>query len=193
MPLADCSSVESLPQEFSVLWAKHYTTTNSLEKSSSLAPRLSKVGLVHGAVLHVFPALALSVKTAPLKRDRTLKVCRVEHSSEKILGVKFPLERVDELMSHLNQLKQARSGSEGKYKTLGVEAVEEKRIKRMGKKENTMMTFFGGKGDTKSQSVFGAKRPAGATEQNIQKVQKVQKVQKQKKGKEAGQKKLKFS
>ncbi|GMI17748.1 hypothetical protein TrLO_g14850 [Triparma laevis f. longispina] len=166
--LTECSGFEGLPSDFSDLWTEHYTSTNSLEKNSSLAPRLSKVGLVHGAVLHVFPALALAVKNSALKRDRTLKVYRVEHERKKILGVKFPVDKVDDLMRYLQLLTEARKGNVGVYKKLEVEGVDERKIKRMGKKENTMMTFFGAKGGGEGgegkggASVFGStKRSSG--------------------------------
>ena len=70
------------------LWSRRISP--QFERIGSLSPRLSRVGLVHGAVLHVFPCLAQAVKTCPTRRDKSLKVVRVEVDGKKTLGVKFP-------------------------------------------------------------------------------------------------------
>ena len=65
-----------------------YSTSDTFSQLGAFAPRKSKVGLVHGSVMHVMPALTKVVNHAILKKDRALKVVRVEIEGEKVIGVK---------------------------------------------------------------------------------------------------------
>ena len=132
------------------------------ERVGSLSPRLSRVGLVHGAVLHVFPCLATAVKTCPVRRDKTLKAVRVECDGKKTLGVKFPDWKIEDLKTLLSMLKSARGGNEGKYKETAVDKIDLKRLRAATRPENTMLTFFtkGGKaaGVGTTKSIFGSSK-----------------------------------
>jgi hypothetical protein len=50
------------------MWQTIYDNADSFDKMGMYAPRKSKVGLVHGSVMHVFPSLDKAVKTCLLKR-----------------------------------------------------------------------------------------------------------------------------
>ena len=127
--------------------------------------------------MHVFPCLATAVKTCPARRDKTLKVVRVEAGGEKTLGVKFPVYKVEELKHLLFMVKEARKGVEGKYKEGDVEFMDARRLRAAGRPQNTMLTFFGkgpkrgagvGKSVFTSSSSASSKRSAfGTTSSNV--------------------------
>uniref|UniRef100_A0A6V2EFM3 Strawberry notch helicase C domain-containing protein n=2 Tax=Ditylum brightwellii TaxID=49249 RepID=A0A6V2EFM3_9STRA len=75
------------------MWDKAYDESNCLEHNAGLAPRISYMGLITGAVLHILPVLEKAVLFLR-HSQRSLRVIRVEltGSGQRLVGIRFPLE-----------------------------------------------------------------------------------------------------
>jgi hypothetical protein len=69
------------------LWDDAYDNSNFTDFHEGLAPRISEIALITGAVLHILPSLEKAVQFMPVSQ-RSLRVIRVELSDtgEKIVG-----------------------------------------------------------------------------------------------------------
>ena len=96
------------------LWDAAYQDSDTSDYQAGLAPRLTQLGLITGAVLHILPVLEKAVITMK-QADRALRVVRVEitKTRERIVGIRFPIESeaVEKLRAILKSLDAARTGS----------------------------------------------------------------------------------
>ena len=96
------------------LWDDAYDNSNFKDHRDGLAPRISEIGLITGAVLHILPSLEKAVQFMPTGQ-RSLRVMRVElsDSGQRIVGIKFPAstEALERLMVGMKEVNQARQGS----------------------------------------------------------------------------------
>ena len=96
------------------LWDDAYDNSNFKDHNDGLAPRISEIGLITGAVLHILPSLEKAVQFMP-QSQRSLRVMRVELSDtgQRIVGIKFPVsdEAIKRLMTGMKEVANARQGS----------------------------------------------------------------------------------
>ncbi|KAL3775057.1 hypothetical protein ACHAW5_001191 [Stephanodiscus triporus] len=96
------------------LWDDAFDNSNFADHHDGLAPRISEVGLITGAVLHILPSLEKAVQFMP-QSQRSLRVIRVElsDSGQRIVGIKFPVsnEAIERLMAGMKEVVNARQGS----------------------------------------------------------------------------------
>ena len=134
--------------EVAKMWDDAYDESNYLEHHKGLAPRISELGLITGAVLHVLPALEKAVLY--LKRMyRSLRVMRVEltESRERLVGIRFPLngDAVERLTAVLKELTAARRGTleSVSFRDERFLAVDAKAACWVTAERKTMKSFFG--------------------------------------------------
>lgn len=151
------------------LWDDAYANSNFRDHSNGLAPRISEVGLITGAVLHVLPSLEKAVQFLP-QNQRSLRVMRVELSDspgQRIVGIKFPVteEAVGRLMSGMKDVVNARQGSLGapSYVDEPFFPIDEKAKTWATAERKTMKSFFGAtasstSGKSSAIAVGGVKR-----------------------------------
>ena len=96
------------------LWDDAWNNSNFKDHNDGLAPRISEIGLITGAVLHILPSLEKAVQFMP-QSQRSLRVMRVElsDSGQRIVGIKFPVsdEAIKRLMTGMAEVANARQGS----------------------------------------------------------------------------------
>jgi hypothetical protein len=96
------------------LWDDAYDNSNFTDFHEGLAPRISEIALITGAVLHILPSLEKAVQFLPVSQ-RSLRVIRVELSDtgEKIVGIKFPVsdEAIVRLLAGMKEVVNARQSS----------------------------------------------------------------------------------
>jgi len=141
--------------EFNGLWTRTYTESDGYRAKNGLAPRLSKIGLVTGAVLHCLPALEKSVASRTLS-ERSLKIIRVElsGSGRRFVGMKYPVdgEALGSLRSALSALGEERGGASfSGFVDEPPSPLQGKSIAWLTSPPVTMESFFGAatKGGTK--------------------------------------------
>jgi hypothetical protein len=129
------------------LWDDAYTNSYFNFHNGGLAPRLSEIGLVTGAVLHILPTLEKAVQFMPLNQ-RSLRVMRAEltDSGRRIVGIKFPVTEaaVARLMLGMQEVATVRK------ETLGSPSFVDEPYPPINKKSaawatterNTMKSFF---------------------------------------------------
>jgi hypothetical protein len=132
-------------------WDDAYSESNHDEHHMGLAPRISRIGLVTGAVLHVLPALEKATLFMTQSK-RSLKVMRVEltDSGQRIVGIKFPLdeEALEKLNTILAELSVTRAGgasSAVSFHTESFAPVCGKSTAWATTERKTMRSFFGAK------------------------------------------------
>lgn len=108
------SIVRSKWSNVSDLWDDAFDNSNFKDHNDGLAPRISEIGLITGAVLHILPSLEKAVQFMP-SSQRSLRVMRVElsDSGQRIVGIKFPVsdEAIKRLMTGMTEVANARQGS----------------------------------------------------------------------------------
>jgi len=165
--------------EFNTLWTRTYTESDGYRAKNGLAPRLSKIGLVTGAVLHCLPALEKSVASRALS-ERSLKIIRVElsGSGQRFVGMKYPVddEALGSLRSALSALGEERGGASlSGFVDEPLSPLQGKSISWLTSPPVTMESFFG------AATKGGAKRgPPGIVSISQNKVSRP--VEKKKKG-----------
>jgi hypothetical protein len=96
------------------VWDDAYHNSNHKDHNYGLAPRISEIGLITGAVLHVLPSLEKAVQFMS-QGQRALRVMRAEisDSGERIVGIKFPITEsaIERLMIGMKAVADARRGS----------------------------------------------------------------------------------
>lgn len=96
------------------LWDDAYDNSNYKDHHDGLAPRISEIGLITGAVLHILPSLEKAVQFMP-SSQRALRVMRAEisDSGERIVGIKYPTTEaaLKRLMLGMKAVADARKGS----------------------------------------------------------------------------------
>ena len=132
-------------------WDDAYSESNHDEHHMGLAPRISQIGLVTGAVLHVLPALEKATLFMTQSK-RSLKVMRVEltDSGQRVVGIKFPLdeEALEKLNTILAELSATRAGgasSAVSFRTESFAPVCSKSTAWATTERKTMRSFFGAK------------------------------------------------
>ena len=99
---------------FTNMWVKIFEQSDKFQGELGLAPRRSKLGIVTGAVLHCLPALEKAFAMRRVSAERSLKVIRVETTSNGVrtVGFKIPIdeEALRSILEAMALLKVARSG-----------------------------------------------------------------------------------
>ncbi|KAL7555157.1 hypothetical protein ACHAWF_018815 [Thalassiosira exigua] len=125
------------------LWDDAYDNSNFSFHNDGLAPRISEMALLTGAVLHILPSLEKAVQFMP-GNQRSLRVMRIElsGSGQKIVGIKYPSskEAIDRLMMVMNDLANARQGvsSVPSFLDETYSAIDEKAVARATTERKTM-------------------------------------------------------
>jgi len=144
----DYATFSSLVQEkystcFS-LWHQTYNVSNTFHDQIGIAPRWSKLAMVTGSVLHCLPALQKSVSMMMKQADRSLKIMRVEISSDsqQYVGMKFPVDdrALCALITILHNMKNSYS-VEGVVDELPSD-IQHKSISWITTEPTTMKSFF---------------------------------------------------
>ncbi|KAL9178650.1 hypothetical protein ACHAXT_001988 [Thalassiosira profunda] len=151
------------------LWDDAYENSNYMDHRDGLAPRISEMGLITGAVLHILPALEKAVQFMTANQ-RALRVMRVELSDtgQRIVGIKFPCteEALGRLDLGMKEIANARQGSldTPSYVDEPFAAIDEKAKKYATTERKTMKSFFGAaaaKAPSKSSSSLGSSNSGG--------------------------------
>lgn len=145
-------------------WDDAYSESNHDEHHMGLAPRISQMGIITGAVLHVLPALEKATIFMSSSK-RSLKVMRVEltTSGQRFVGIKFPLdeEAIGKLFQILAELAASRTeggaSDAASFRNESFAPICEKSTKFATTERRTMKSFFGAKA-TPSTSSSGTKR-----------------------------------
>lgn len=130
------------------LWDDAYANSNFDYHNDGLAPRISEIGLVTGAVLHVLPSLEKAVQYAPLNQ-RSLRVIRAEltGSGQRIVGIKFPVtdDAITRLMLGMQEVATVRKDSldSPSYVDEVYPPVSERASAWAMTERKTMKSFFG--------------------------------------------------
>lgn len=130
------------------LWDDAYDNSNFTDFHEGLAPRISEIALITGAVLHILPSLEKAVQFMPVSQ-RSLRVIRVELSDtgEKIVGIKFPMsdEAIVRLLAGMKEVSNARQSSSNSPSFVDepFSPVNEKLRIWATSERKTMKSFFG--------------------------------------------------
>lgn len=130
------------------LWDDAYDNSNFTDFHEGLAPRISEIALITGAVLHILPSLEKAVQFMPISQ-RSLRVIRVELSDtgEKIVGIKFPVsdEAIVRLLAGMKEVANARQSSSNSPSFVDepFSPVNEKSRIWATSERKTMKSFFG--------------------------------------------------
>jgi len=130
------------------LWDDAYSNSNFDYHNDGLAPRISEIGLVTGAVLHVLPSLEKAVQFLPLNQ-RSLRVIRAEltGSGQRIVGIKFPVtdDAITRLMLGMQEVATVRKDSldSPSYVDEVYPPVSERASAWAMTERKTMKSFFG--------------------------------------------------
>jgi hypothetical protein len=130
------------------LWDDAFDNSNFVDHHDGLAPRISEVGLIAGAVLHILPSLEKAVRFMP-QSQRSLRVIRVElsDSGQRIVGIKFPTsdEAIVRLMVAMKEVANARQGSLDSLSFVdeAFSPVDTKAMLWATSERKTMKSFFG--------------------------------------------------
>lgn len=149
------------------LWDDAYDNSNYKDHHDGLAPRISEIGLITGAVLHILPSLEKAVQFMS-QGQRALRVMRAElsDSREKIVGIKFPVteEAIERLMVGMKVVEEARKGSLDAPSFIDEAcAPVDQKVKNWATAERkTMKSFFGAKAPA-SKSSTGTIRSLGGS------------------------------
>jgi len=149
-------------KEFVARWSEIYQASDSFEKLAKYPSRKRRVGIVHGSVMSVFPALTKAVANAVLKKDRALKVVRVDVGGKKVIGVEFPTDKLGDLEAALVDINNVRKVKEtgGQAQKLfqeGMDAVNSKMLSKAVTKPKTILSFFSATSAKKGNEENGAR------------------------------------
>ena len=151
------------------LWDEAYEKSNFMNHNDGLAPRISEIGLITGAVLHVLPALEKAVQVMS-SAQRSLRVMRVEtDNGRRIVGIKFPVthDAIERLMVNMNAVSSAREGLRSSFVDEPFSPISEKAMTWATTERKTMKSFFGAA--TKPSSSTAASKPKNAKGSNEKK------------------------
>ncbi|KAL3827622.1 hypothetical protein ACHAXA_000495 [Cyclostephanos tholiformis] len=130
------------------LWDDAFDNSNFADHHDGLAPRISEVGLITGAVLHILPALEKAVQFMP-QSQRSLRVIRVElsESGQRLVGIKFPVsnEAIVRLMTGMKEVFLARQDSfdSPSFVDEAFSPVDKKAMLWATSERKTIKSFFG--------------------------------------------------
>ena len=139
------------------LWDDAYDNSNYKDHHDGLAPRISEVGLITGAVLHILPSLEKAVQFLP-PSQRALRVMRAEisDSGERIVGIKYPTTTaaLERLMLGMKAVADARQGSLDvpSFVDESLTPVDNKSKNWATAERKTMKSFFGAKAQPSKSS-----------------------------------------
>ena len=147
------------------LWDDAFDNSNFKDHNDGLAPRISEIGLITGAVLHILPSLEKAVQFMP-QSQRSLRVMRVElsDSGQRIVGIKFPVsdEAIKRLMTGMAEVANARQGSldSPSFVDEPFSQIDEKARTWATTEKKTMKSFFAvaSKAPAKSSSGEGKRK-----------------------------------
>ena len=149
------------------LWDDAHADSNHDDHHMGLAPRISHLGLVTGAVLHVLPALEKATMFMP-KSQRALRVMRVELTDprQRMVGIRFPLDE-DAIEKLLKEILDAKVGGGPSdvvsFRDESFSPVNAKSTAWVTTARKTMRSFFGAKCTPKTSSGTKRKAPPSAT------------------------------
>ena len=140
------------------LWDNEYTDSDNFKRKNGHAPRKSKIGLVNGAVLHIFDALEKAVSNRG-NTDRSLRVTRVKVTKPErhLVGVRFPVDddAVARLKFYTKSLAIARGDNEDlktgasrsflesdRFKDEPLTSIDERMISWATTEPKTIRSFF---------------------------------------------------
>ena len=144
------------------MWDDAYDNSNFDVHNDGLAPRVSNIGLITGAVLHILPSLEKAVQFLPTSQ-RSLRVMRVEvsDSGQRIVGIKFPIseEAIARLMTGMKEVADARSMSmdSTSYVDEPYLQIDEKARAYATTERKTMKSFFSAVSSSSSSSKASSK------------------------------------
>lgn len=126
-------------------WDEAYDTSNCKNHNDGLAPRISEIGLITGAVLHVLPALEKAVQIMS-SAQRSLRVMRVETNlGRRIVGIRFPVthEAIERLNVNMSGVSNARQGLQSSFVDEPFSPISDKAMNWATTERKTMKSFFG--------------------------------------------------
>ena len=147
-PSDPLSKIRAAYPKVAKMWDEAYESSNATDHRQGLAPRISHIGLITGAVLHILPALEKAVLFLR-HTQRSLRVMRVEltGSGQRIVGIKFPIneEAVARLMTVMKEVSSARQGSldSPSYVDQTFSPIDQKAMTWATTERKTMKSFFG--------------------------------------------------
>lgn len=137
------------------LWDEAYDNSNHTNHNDGLAPRISEVGLITGAVLHILPALEKAVQVMT-QSQRSLRVMRVEtDQGRRIVGIRFPVTNeaaIERLMTNMSDVSKSRQGLISSFVDEPFTPISDKAMKWATTERKTMKSFFGATAATKPPS-----------------------------------------
>jgi len=148
-----------------VLWDEAYDKSNFMNHNDGLAPRISEIGLITGAVLHILPALEKAVQVMS-SAQRSLRVMRVETDlGRRIVGIKFPVtpHAIERLMVNMSDVSSARQGLLSSFVDEPFSPISEKATKFATAERKTMKSFFGAAASKPSSNRTAPLQPANAS------------------------------
>eukprot|EP00985_Skeletonema_marinoi_P016063 scaffold8533_cov126-Skeletonema_marinoi.AAC.1 len=147
------------------LWDEAYDNSNFKNHNDGLAPRISEVGLITGAVLHILPALEKAVQIMS-SAQRSLRVMRVQTDlGRRIVGIKFPVthDAIERLMVNMSGVSNARQGLMSAFVDEPFSPISDKAMKWATTERKTMKSFFGAAAASKPSSSTAPPKPANAS------------------------------
>lgn len=149
------------------LWDEAYDNSNHTNHNDGLAPRISEVGLITGAVLHILPALEKAVQVMT-QSQRSLRVMRVEtDQGRRIVGIRFPVTNeaaIERLMTNMSDVSKSRLGLISSFVDEPFTPISDKAMKWATTERKTMKSFFGATAATKPPSNTASVQPTAASE-----------------------------
>ena len=150
------------------LWDEAYDKSNFLNHNDGLAPRISEIGLITGAVLHILPALEKAVQIMS-SAQRSLRVMRVEtDTGRRIVGIRFPVthDAIERLMVNMSAVSSAREGLQSSFVDEHFSPISDKAMTWATTERKTMKSFFGTAASKPSSSTAPSKpkNPTSANE-----------------------------
>lgn len=135
--------VEQESREVARLWKEAHSNSNQYKHHKGLAPRLAKVALVTGPVLHILPAMEKAVKFRQ-EQTRALKIMRAQVGARRIVGARFPAdeEAVESLRQEIEKLLKARKTAGNSFVDEPLPPICNKRLEWCTTERKTMKSFF---------------------------------------------------
>jgi len=127
------------------LWDEAYDKSNFKNHNDGLAPRISEIGLITGAVLHILPALEKAVQIMS-SAQRSLRVMRVETNlGRRIVGIRFPVthDAIERLMVNMSGVSNARQSLQSSFVDEPFSPISDKAMNWATTERKTMKSFFG--------------------------------------------------
>ena len=143
-------------------WNDAYNNSKYTDHRNGLAPRISEMGLITGAVLHILPSLERAVQFMS-QNQKSLRVMRAEIDNSFLVGIKFPLTEsaIERLKAVMDAVAEARQGSLDTPSFVDDcwSPVDEKSKQWATAERKTMLSFFGTKAPaSKTSSSLNANR-----------------------------------